>query len=365
MADTKQKHLDTLTNDYLPAFLAFGLKNINDLHEAEEFSQETAYQCVLAIHKADSISNLNAFIWSIAHNTYKRWCARKRHVSLDADGHDILTNIMNDNVTIEAEIIHAEEDMRIRVELSRLTDLYRKTLVCFYYDELSIAETAVKLGISVEMVKFYLQKGRQKLKEAYTMSKSNIGEKSFNPSEFSVYKAAIDFSTVNVWEVFKRKLPCQIALVCHDNDKTISDISLETGVANVYIEEEIGLLMDAGVMISPVRGKYRTNFHILKKNALAQIKEQFYKLYEAYIPTVMSAYDNYLPQLKKQGIFKFDVPDGRYAWYFADKVANFDYSERWLSDNDYPQILSCGSKGLSLQKKRMASLGRLGKHQHS
>ena len=32
---------------------------------------------------------------------------------------------------------------------------------------------------------------------------SQIGEKSINPSEFSIYKSGIDFSKVNVWEVFK------------------------------------------------------------------------------------------------------------------------------------------------------------------
>ena len=172
MTNIKNEYLDKLTNEYLSAFLAFGIKNINDLHEAEEFSQETAYQCVLAINKADNISNFNAFIWSIVHNTYKRWCARKKYASLDdVSRYDTLSNIMSDNVPIEEEIIQAEDDKRIRHELSRLTDLYRKTLVCFYYEELSITETSEKLGISVEMVKFYLQKGRQKLKEAYTMSK--------------------------------------------------------------------------------------------------------------------------------------------------------------------------------------------------
>ena len=346
MANIKIEYLDRLTNEYLPAFLAFGIKNISNLHEAEEFSQETAYQCVLAINKADSISNFNAFIWSVAHNTYKRWCARKKHVSFNDDSqYDTLSNIISSDTPIEEAIIQEEDNKRIRLELSRLIDLYRKTMVCFYYDELSITETSDKLGISVEMVKFYLQKGRKKLREAYTMSKTNIGEKSFNPSEFSVYKSAIDFSAVNVWEVFKRKLPCQIALICHDSNKTVSEISLETGVAAVYIEDEIGLLMDAGVMISPVRSKYRTNLFILKKNVLTQIKEQFNMLYEAYIPAVLSAYDKYLPELEQTGIFKHDVPEGRYAWFYADKVSDFDYSEHELSDSDYPQILSCGSKG--------------------
>jgi len=182
MAD-KTEYVEMLTKKYLPAFHAFALKNVRDPHEAEELSQETAYQCVSAIHKTDGgIFNFNAFIWSIVHNTYKRWCARKKYVSLDDDGlFDTFSNVMSDEVPLEAEIIREDETNRIHLEISRLTDLYRKTLVCFYYDEMSIAETSDKLGISVEMVKFYLQKGRKKLKEAYTMSNTNIGEKSFNP----------------------------------------------------------------------------------------------------------------------------------------------------------------------------------------
>ena len=109
-------------------------------------------------------------------------------------------------------------------------------------------------------------------------------------------------------------------------------------------------------MTHPVRGKYRTNLFILKKNVLAQIKEQFNKLHEAYIPAVLSAYEKYLPELKQKGIFKHDVPDGRYAWFFADKVTDFDYSERRLSDNDYPQILSCGSKGFIFAEEAKGSL---------
>ena len=280
----------------------------------------------------------------------------KKYVSLDDDTvFNTLSNVISGDVIIDAEIIKEDEAGRIHLELSRLTELYRRTLVCFYYDEMTIAETSEKLGISVEMVKFYLQKGRQKLKEAYTMPTANMGEKSFNPSEFSVYKSAIDFSRVNIWEVFKRKLPCQLALICHDNSKTVTEMSVETGVPTVYVEEEIGLMMDAGVMISPARGKYRANLFILKKNVLSQIKEQFGTLHDAYLPLVISAYEQYLPELKKQHIFRQDVPDSRYAWFFADKVANFDMSYHKLSADDYPQILSCGSKGFIFAEEAAGS----------
>lgn len=335
-------YLEDLTTSYLPAFFAFGMKNTTNAHEAEEFAQEAAYQCVLAINKTQKIQNFNAFVWGIAHNTYKRWCARKKHATLTS-------NVIAPYTPPEADIIQEEEKRRIHLELSRLTDLYRKTIVCFYYQEMSIAETSEKLEISLEMVKFYLQKGRKKLKEAYTMP-DNTGEKSFNPSEFTILQLAIDMTKVNVWEVFARKLPCQIALICYDQPKTVSEISLETGVPAVYLEEEISLLTDAGVVVSPVRNKYRTNFSIMKKNALKQLMLQFTKLHEIYAPYVIEMFDKYLPRLKECGVFKHEVPDQRYAWFFLGHVMHFANTPI-SQDTPAPVILSCGSRAFIFAKE--------------
>jgi len=98
-------------------------------------------------------------------------------------------------------------------------------------------------------------------------------------------------------------------------------------------------------MVSPVKDKYRTNLFILKQNAAMQFKEQFAKLYEAYVPSVLKIYEQYLPKLKKCNIFKFDASDNQWAWYFANNISDFDYEGHGLSTDDYPQILSCGSKG--------------------
>lgn len=349
----KTEQIKKITDIYLVAFLSFALKRINNFNEAEELAQEIAYQCILSINRCSIINNFEAFIWSIAHNTFKKWCIRKQAASLDVES-DTFSNIMSSDMPIEDTLINQENFNLVRRELSRLSNLYRQTLVYFYYDELPIRDISKKLEISEEMVKFYLLKGRQKLKEAYTMN--NIGEKSFNPSDFSVYKSAIDFSKINVWEVFKRKLPCQIALVCHDTAKTISEISIETGIPAVYIEDEIELLLDAGVMITPVKNKYRTNLFILKKNAVKQLKEQFDKLYAGYVPMVISIFDKYLPKLRQCDVFNYDVPDNRYAWFFMDGIENFDYTDLGLSADDYPQILSCGSKAFIFAEESKGSL---------
>ena len=349
---TMDEQISKIASEYLPAFLGFAMSKTGNFPEAEELAQEIAYQCVSAIRKGNIASDFNAYIWSIAHNTFKRWCGRKTPLSLDGEW-DSLTNIISSEIPAIEQIIEEDDANTVRAALARLASNYRKTIVCFYYDELSIHEIGKRLSISENMVKFYLRAGKQKLKEAIEMQKT--GEKSFHPSEFSIYKSSVDFSKVNVWEVFKRKLPCQIALICHDKALSVSEISLETGTPAVYIEDEVQILLDAGVMIQPVKNKYRTNFMILGKNAVGQIKEQFTRLYNAYVPYAIEIYERYLPELKKAGIFNFDASPNQWAWFFALHIPDFDYTGNELTAEDYPQILSCGSKAIVFAEEAQGS----------
>ena len=184
---------------------------------------------------------------------------------------------------------------------------------------------------------------------------NHIGEKSYKPSEFSVYKSAIDFSKVDVWHVFSRKLPCQIALICHDKSRTVEEISAETGTPTVYIEDELNLLIDAGVIIKPIKNKYRTNFSILKKDEVEQIKKEFLNFYKLYIPYVVSVYNKYLNEIKKSGLFKFEASNNQIAWYYALHISAFDTIDYNFTANDYPQILSCGSRAFIFAEESSGS----------
>jgi RNA polymerase sigma factor (sigma-70 family) len=129
--DVKKKDtMKILTDKYLPAFLAFAHSKIYNHAEAEELAQEIAFQCVQSCSRDIEIDNLNAFLWSIAHNTFKRWCARKKIVSLDAPENSF-TSLMDHAALPEEKLLESEETARVRLELSRLSRFYRQTLVCF------------------------------------------------------------------------------------------------------------------------------------------------------------------------------------------------------------------------------------------
>lgn len=68
-------------------------------------------------------------------------------------------------------------------ELSLLSKQYREIIVAYYFTGKSCSEISADLGISTEMVKYYLFKTRKILKEGIGMSRE-FGEKSYNPGTF-------------------------------------------------------------------------------------------------------------------------------------------------------------------------------------
>ena len=186
------------------------------------------------------------------------------------------------------------------------------------------------------------------------MSKE-IGEKSFNPAPFAVYRNTLGFCGVDVWAIFKRKLPCQIALVCYDSPKTTDEICLETGTPAAYIEDELEILVNSELVITPVKDKYRTNFFILRNNALKQLKDQFIKMYAEYVPAFIKTYEKYLPEMKKCDIFKYDAPDKRYAWFFDNMAVYFANENLAALSADEYMTLADGVKGFVFAQEESES----------
>lgn len=330
-----QEQLDRLERDYLRAFLGYAIKHLHNFNEAEELAQEIAYRALAAIRRGligDEV-DFDAYLWRIARNTLVSTVRRRDSAPL---AEEAMLGLASDEWSAEETVIRDEEQAELRLALSRLWGNYRRVIVCHYYEEMPVLDIAARLGLSVEMVKFYLRAGRQKLKEGLPM----IGEKSINPKPLCVYRIG-DWCKVDVWRLLARKLPCQIAIICHDAPRTVTEIANETGTPAVYIEEELGLLLDGGVMIPVGKDKYRTNFHILKAATMQEVDTTFRALYAAFVPTAIEAFERYLPQLRDAGVFDHEVPDVRYHWLFAGQTKKWA-GKRWPR-GEFPRILSCGS----------------------
>ena len=333
-----------IAEQYLKQFYAFALSRTHNVTEAEDLSQEIAYQALYALSKTKEgdIENLSKYIWSVAHNTYKRWLRSFKRSSILFDNDRFYGQAIEDS-DIEQEFIERETKNNLHREISLLANMHRKVVVAHYYENLNSSQIAEKLNISAEMVRFYLMKSKQKIREGIEMTRE-FGEKCFNPAPFTIHRGTLDFCGVNVWEIFKRKLTCQIALICYDNPARTDEICLETGTPAAYIEDELQLLLESELVINPVKDKYQTNFFILRKNAMKQVKNQLDKLYSQYVPSVIEIYEKYLPEMKTCGIFRYDARDKRYAWFFENQVIKFTGDNFNIPEHEY-MILADGVKG--------------------
>ena len=66
-------------------------------------------------------------------------------------------------ITPEEQLIHEEELLTLRRELSLLSEKYRKVMIAHYIQQKTCEEIAGEMGLTVTNVKQYLFEGRKKV----------------------------------------------------------------------------------------------------------------------------------------------------------------------------------------------------------
>ena len=242
--------------EHMKTIFAYALHRVSDREDAEDLAGDIV---VAVLENADQLKNDRAFhgwFWAIAANTVKKYYRKKNRRSAESVGEET-----PDEGTDPAEaLILREETALLRRELALLAKGYRECTVAYYFDGLSCSDIARKYGYSVEMVKYYLYKTRRILKEGLTMTRE-YGERSYNPAEFyfgTIFQGAYNAEYRNL---FSRKLPGNILYCAYYTPMTLQQLSLELGVAAVYLEDKIADLCSMDYMVEK-NGKYRTNFFI-------------------------------------------------------------------------------------------------------
>ena len=188
----------------------------------------------------------------------------------------------------------AESLFLLRRELSLLSQTHRDVCLAYYFGNKSCREIAAEQGISLEMVKYHLFKTRHLLKEGIGMERK-LGEKAYNPGIFRI----------NFWgdtccynDLFKRKLPGSILLAAYYTTMTAAELSLELGVSMPYLEDELTLLQEAGVLLKK-GDKYSTNLVILTEDFEKDFEIKTKGFFEKTARNVFETTRKLLPEVRK------------------------------------------------------------------
>lgn len=318
----------------LDAIFAYALKRTNNRHEAEDLSQEIILNLYMSVKILNDLNKFYGWMWAVAENVYKSYLRKKQknnHVMFQEEFHT------NYDELIEDQMVKNEQIGLLYREISLLSGLYRETMMLYYLKQKSCAEIAHRLNLSETTVKQYLFKSRKKVKEGLSMIRER-GERSFNPKKFNIYYWGNSSNIYN--HLFKRKLPGNIMIEAYYEPITIEQLSIELGVASVYLEDEIKILEEHN-LIKRIKGqKIQTNLIIFTEEFEEELhgkSNSDYELLVNYLNEFLVEHDN---QIRSKMLNGSEINLNQLKWQVLSIVLYEAVIELFLNETiqKYPVI---------------------------
>ncbi len=298
MQQSKELHnqlIRDFTEKYMEKIFYFCLKKTGSQSEAENLTQDIAFQIITALNKKIIPTNFSAWIWQIARNRYSVWVRekydRKESVS-DSDISDY--EIEDKNRSALDEMIYTEQMALLRRELAFIKGDYRNIIVAYYIESKSVREIASSLSLSTSAVQQRLHRARIILKEGMDMARE-FGKRSYNPEQIAFVMNGKDGKKGQPWSIITHLLYKNIFLETYDNPQTAEELSLELGVALPYLEDELEFLVREQLLIKN-KNKYQTAFEIISKEEQRQKHENNKKIQKNLTVKICELIDTYIAE---------------------------------------------------------------------
>ncbi len=154
--------VESLMHDYGNDVLRTAYAYVKDKYAAEDIFQETFIKAYKNLGEFREESGIKTWLIRITINTCKDFLKsayNKRVVPMMEFEED---SLVADDSFEEVEVQDRNE--MIKNTVMQLPETYREVVICVYYNELSVADTAKQLGIAEGTVKSRLARAREQLK---------------------------------------------------------------------------------------------------------------------------------------------------------------------------------------------------------
>lgn len=313
----------------------YALSRVSNREDAEDLAGDILLALLSCASRLRDEDALYGFVWAVAGNTYKKFLRKKdRHPAgpLSPDDLEQLADPEDFTLELALEEERQEQLVRLRRELSLLSREYRECTLNYYFRGLSCRETARKMGISLDMAKYYLFKTRKLLKEGIGMERE-YGTKSYQPAEFTFKTLFAGCYNQEYVNLFNRLLPGNILLSAYYHPVTIRELALETGVPTAYLEDEVSLLVKYGLLqllssgapsgeeasgakeTAPSgRNRYQTNMIIYTEEYMLELYEKLTPLCTGHLQDILASLRGQLAALRAIGFRGADLEEERLLW---------------------------------------------------
>ena len=247
MKTKKEEFIDSLINGgMMDNIYGYAYKRCFSKDEAEELCQEIITEILFALTNDGDISNLNAYVWQVANNTYINHINRNKRIQGNSYSFDdMLSNInatyedsMEDDI-IE-RIVDRERLAIIKREIASLSEIYRDVMIMYYLEELPMSVIAKRLDIPENRVKQRLYTAREKIRKEVLDMNTTKAEKTVK-----LYDLMLAFWGGNLFKYDPRDkissslLKKNIIISCRKTAKSIQELSDEFDVSPTIMKDEI------------------------------------------------------------------------------------------------------------------------------
>lgn len=300
------------------AMFSYCLSRTNSYHDAENLAQEIM---LISCKGSSSFPNekaFYAFVWRTADNILKSWYRdqdKRRPEKLDE-------TLPDDQWKRLEEQSQENEQLRlITRELALLNSNYRRVMVAYYIDGLSVGEISTQFSLSQSMVKYLLFQSRKRIKEGITMERS-FGEYSYNP-----------VSLIQTWlqEPFREyrgfhvsSIQQNILMACYYEKQNEEQLGLQLGVPTAYLENEIKELADRE-LLTEKNGFYLTNLMIQTKQSISERSQAKADMLKEAAEQIKTFFSENEEKIRAIGFYGSDMSVNSLKWLVIATATSISY----------------------------------------
>ncbi len=293
MSEMRDRLTGEFAENYMEKLFYFCLKKTGNHIEAEDLTQDIAFQIITALNKGTLPTSFSAWVWQIARNRYSVWAKEKHKRNESVTGSDISDyEIEDESENILDEMIHTEQMALLRRELAFIKSDYRNIVVAYYIENKTVREIASALSLPINTVKSRLLRAREILKEGMDMARE-FGKRSYTPEEITFVQSGRDGKNGQPWSIITHLLYKNIFLETYENPQTAEELSLELGIALPYMEDELEFLTREQ-LLTKNENKYQTAFKIISKEEQRKKYDNNKKIQKALTYKICELIDIYI-----------------------------------------------------------------------
>lgn len=220
--ERKELFDQVFTPELVDKLYGYAYKRSFNQDEAQDLCQEIIAEILQALANKPQISNFDAYIWQIAHNTY---CS---HVRKQKQKQYAVQKLQDGPQGYDCGF---EDDL-----LSGLLDAHQLEWI---RREMAFAEIAQRLAVPENRVKQRLFSARNKIRKGVSAVEAKNNDVKLRPN-YLLLSGTGDFSkSDSAWTLAARLLVQNILITCRETAKTAEEIARELEVPAVFMEPAI------------------------------------------------------------------------------------------------------------------------------